>query len=76
MNTILTDDVLFLIHLLDDKARIVGGAVRDTLRNIPVNDIDIATELVPQDVLDRLTQAGIKTMTAGIEHAIGDWKSV
>lgn len=68
MNTILTDDVLFLIHLLDDKARIVGGAVRDTLRNIPVNDIDIATELAPQDVLDRLTQAGIKTMTAGIEH--------
>lgn len=68
MSTILTDDVLFLIHLLDDKARIVGGAVRDTLRNIPVNDIDIATELAPHDVLNRLTQAGIKTMTAGIEH--------
>ena len=68
MSTILTDDVLFLIHLLDDKARIVGGAVRDSLQNMLVNDIDIATELAPQEVLERLTQANIKTMTAGIKH--------
>ena len=68
MNNILTEDVLFLIHLLDDKARIVGGAVRDALRGETVNDIDIATELSPQEVLERLTNANIRTMTAGIEH--------
>lgn len=68
MNNILTDDVLFLLNLLDKKARLVGGAVRDTLRGAPVNDIDIATELSPLDVLERLTNAGIRTMTTGIEH--------
>lgn len=68
MQKILTADVLFLIEILDNRARIVGGAVRDGLMNIPVNDIDIATELSPNDVLKRLNQAKIRTMTAGIEH--------
>ena len=68
MTEILTADVLFLIGVLDGKARVVGGAVRDALLGIPVNDIDIATELTPDIVLQRLHRAGIRTMTAGIEH--------
>ena len=34
--------------------RIVGGAVRDALLGIAVADVDIATPLVPADVIKRL----------------------
>lgn len=50
------------------RARYVGGAVRDGLLGLPVNDLDIATSLLPQDVLDRLRAAGIKAVPTGIEH--------
>lgn len=68
MQNILTEDVLFLINLLDGKARLVGGSVRDMLSDIPVHDIDIATELPPDEVVERLTQANVRIMTAGITH--------
>lgn len=48
--------------------RYVGGAVRDTLLGLPVADVDIATALVPMDVIDRLQAAGIKATPTGIEH--------
>lgn len=50
------------------KARYVGGAVRDTLLGIPVKDIDIATPLEPQAVMQRLKDAGIQVVPTGIEH--------
>ncbi|QCB39131.1 CCA tRNA nucleotidyltransferase [Sphingobium sp. PAMC28499] len=50
------------------RARYVGGAVRDGLLGLPVNDLDIATSLMPQDVVDRLKAAGIKAVPTGIEH--------
>ena len=48
--------------------RYVGGAVRDELFNLPVNDIDLATRLRPEDVVERLEAAGIKAVPTGIEH--------
>ena len=48
--------------------RYVGGAVRDTLLGLPVADVDIATALVPMDVIDRLEAGGIKAIPTGIEH--------
>ncbi|MBR4927788.1 MAG: CCA tRNA nucleotidyltransferase [Alphaproteobacteria bacterium] len=68
MKRILTPPVLNLIHILDNNARVVGGAVRDYLSGIIPYDIDLATPLLPDEVLYRLTQAGIRTMTAGIKH--------
>jgi poly(A) polymerase len=50
------------------KARFVGGAVRDGLLSLPVNDIDIATTLDPHDVVDRLKRAGVKAVPTGIDH--------
>ena len=35
-------------------ARFVGGVVRDTLLGLPVHDIDIATRLTPQAVIERV----------------------
>ena len=57
-----------LIAALDGKARFVGGAVRDTLLGLEVKDVDIATPLLPEDVMDRLTAASVKVVPTGIAH--------
>lgn len=57
-----------LIAALDGKARFVGGAVRDTLLGLAVKDIDIATPLLPEDVMERLATVSIKTVPTGIAH--------
>ena len=57
-----------LIAALDGKARYVGGAVRDTLLGQEVKDVDIATPLLPENVMERLKAADIKVIPTGIEH--------
>ena len=48
--------------------RYVGGAVRDDLLNLPVSDVDLATRLRPDEVVERLQAAGIKAVPTGFEH--------
>jgi len=63
------EDLAALVAALGaGNARYVGGAVRDTLLGIAVKDIDIATPLVPAEVIDRLTAAQIRSVPTGIEH--------
>lgn len=50
------------------ETRFVGGCVRDTLLALPVSDVDLATRLPPQDVLDRLKAAAIKAVPTGLAH--------
>jgi poly(A) polymerase len=50
------------------QARIVGGAVRDTLLGIDTADVDIATPIDPARVMTVLEAAGIKAVPTGIEH--------
>jgi poly(A) polymerase len=60
-----------VLGLLDgggEEARVVGGAVRNALMRIPLGDIDIATTAVPDEVVRRAKQAGIKSVPTGIEH--------
>ena len=57
-----------LIAALDGKARFVGGAVRDSLLGVAVKDVDIATPLLPEDVMARLEAASIKVIPTGIDH--------
>lgn len=49
-------------------ARYVGGAVRDTLLGIDVQDVDIATALRPEEVMKRARAAGFKPVPTGIAH--------
>jgi poly(A) polymerase len=60
--------------------RYVGGAVRDELLGLPVSDIDLATRLLPDDVVERLEKARIKAVPTGIAHgtitAIADGQPV
>ena len=48
--------------------RYVGGAVRDDLLGLDVSDIDLATRLLPDAVIERLEKARIKAVPTGIEH--------
>jgi len=52
----------------DGEARIVGGAIRNTLMGLPVGDIDIATTLPPKTVVARARAAGVKAVPTGIAH--------
>jgi len=60
-----------LLKALDARngtARFVGGAVRDWLLGVPHDDLDLATSLTPDKVIERLEAAGIKAVPTGIEH--------
>lgn len=52
----------------EGKTRYVGGCVRDTLLKLPVSDVDLATRLRPEDVIERLGEAGIKVVPTGLAH--------
>ncbi len=53
---------------MEGEGRVVGGAVRNALMKLPVNDVDIATDLPPQDVARLCKAAGFKVHPTGIEH--------
>lgn len=48
--------------------RFVGGAVRDELLGLEVNDVDLATRLRPPAVVEKLEAARIKVVPTGIDH--------
>jgi poly(A) polymerase len=60
-----------LLDALDaggEEARVVGGAVRNTLLALPVGEVDIATTAVPDEVVRRASKAGFNPVPTGIEH--------
>jgi poly(A) polymerase len=64
-------EVARLLSLLDrdgEEARVVGGAVRNTLLQIPVGEIDVATTALPEEVMRRIVAAGGKAVPTGVEH--------
>jgi poly(A) polymerase len=50
------------------EGRFVGGAVRNALLGWPVNDIDIAVPMPPEETLKRLELAAIKAVATGFDH--------
>src|SRR5215471_621765 len=63
-----TARVLMVLNGDGEEARVVGGAVRNALLNIPIGDVDIATTAVPGEVIRRARAAGIKSVPTGIDH--------
>jgi len=60
-----------VLHLLagdGEEARVIGGAVRNTLLGFPRSDIDIATTVMPDDIVRRVEAAGFKAVPTGIAH--------
>ncbi|MEI2804478.1 CCA tRNA nucleotidyltransferase [Albidovulum sp.] len=68
----LKDEGLQLVlRLLADgghQAYLVGGCVRNALLSQPVADIDIATDAVPERVMQLGRAAGLKIVPTGIDH--------
>ncbi|NVD39457.1 CCA tRNA nucleotidyltransferase [Ensifer sp. HO-A22] len=60
--------VFDLLNAEGGEARVVGGAVRNSLMGVPAGDVDMATTWHPQDVSDRAKAAGIKVVPTGIDH--------
>lgn len=52
----------------EGQTRYVGGAVRDGLLGLPVSDVDLATRLKPDEVVERIQAAGLKAVPTGFEH--------
>ena len=51
-----------------EETRIVGGAVRNALLGRPVTEIDCATTMLPDAIVERAARAGFKAVPTGIEH--------
>ena len=63
-----TRRVLDALTATGGEARFIGGCVRDALLKRPIRDIDIATPLPPETVMDLMTKAGIKVVPTGLSH--------
>jgi poly(A) polymerase len=60
--------LLTLLNSPTHESRIIGGAIRNALLNQPISDIDIATTLRPEQVIELAKAAGYKTVPTGIAH--------
>lgn len=67
-DTLKTHAIARLFEVLEGRLRLVGGCVRDALAGKPIHDVDMATPLVPETVMERLTAAGIKAIPTGIKY--------
>jgi poly(A) polymerase len=61
-------DLLAMLNRDGEEARVVGGAVRNALLDLPHGDIDVATTAQPREVVRRAQAAGFKPVPTGIEH--------
>ena len=60
--------VLDALHAQGDHAYLVGGVVRNALLGQPVDDIDIATDAVPERVIALAQAANLRAVPTGIDH--------
>jgi poly(A) polymerase len=56
------------VAALGGEVRLVGGVVRDTLAGQVTKDIDLATPLLPEMVIEKLSAARIKCVPTGLAH--------
>jgi len=64
-------DIKFIFNILDKKneeTRFIGGCLRNLILKKKTDDIDIATTILPNKVLQLLKKKNIKTITSGISH--------
>ncbi|MEW5420620.1 CCA tRNA nucleotidyltransferase [Amorphus sp. 3PC139-8] len=63
-----TQAVLAVLDRDGEEARVIGGAVRNTLLGEAVHEVDIATTATPETVMARTRAAGFKTVPTGVAH--------
>lgn len=63
--------VKHLFNVVDgagEELRVVGGAIRNALLGEPVHEIDFASTALPQVIMARAQQAGLRCVPTGIDH--------
>jgi len=63
-----TQTVFRMLAAGGHAARAVGGAVRNSLLGVPVDDIDIATTAEPEAVMQLAIDAGLRVVATGLAH--------
>ena len=63
-----TRAVMMALSEAGAQAWFVGGCVRNSLLGAPVDDIDIATDALPERAVEIAEAAGFKAVPTGIEH--------
>jgi len=66
-----SDDLQSVLALLNDgdaQTYPVGGCVRNTLMDMPITDIDLASSLDPKIVSNIAENAGFRVLPTGIDH--------
>ncbi len=51
-----------------EDMRVVGGAIRNHLMNIPVTEVDLTTTASPETTIARAKAAGLKNVPTGLDH--------
>ncbi|MDX5497027.1 MULTISPECIES: CCA tRNA nucleotidyltransferase [unclassified Wolbachia] len=63
-----TSLIIDAIEEFGGEARLVGGCVRDSILQRDVHDIDLATNLLPNQTIKALKLRNIKTIPTGLKH--------
>lgn len=63
-----TQSVLAMLTGAGHHALCVGGCVRNALLGVPVTDVDIATDALPETVSDLAERTGLRAVPTGIAH--------
>jgi len=61
-------EIASLFNNVGKEIYLVGGAVRDMLRGEKIHDWDLATNALPDEVIDIVKRAGGKVVPTGIKH--------
>ena len=61
-------EVMAVITRGGGEVRVAGGAVRNALLGVPIADVDLATTMLPQDVMRVCKAAGFGVHPTGYEH--------
>ena len=64
--------IFTLLNADGGEVRIVGGAVRNALMDLPVVDVDMATTLTPDVVVARARAAGIEALADHEKQDLSD----
>ncbi|MGL9732077.1 MAG: CCA tRNA nucleotidyltransferase [Wolbachia sp.] len=63
-----TSLIIDTIEKFGGEARLVGGCVRDSILQRDIHDIDLATNLLPNQAIEALKLRNIKTIPTGLKH--------
>ncbi len=60
--------VMGVLSSAGHRVLIVGGAVRNDLLGLPISDVDLTSDALPDRVMALMRQAGLKVVPTGIDH--------